>query len=1159
MQPNTLEADHRTGFERPPSQQRPAQAASVEVTDEQVLIDDEPHLCIRNVHLMAPFLMTVVSDSDLWMFVGSNAGFTAGHRNPDRAIFPYQTVDKILQQPKASGVLSLIEVDGVMWEPWIPTAAAAAVTRNLYKHTSGTSVRFEEIHHGLALKFTWSLAASEKFGIVRSCVLENLSSRPRRVRMLDGWHHMLPPGVTQETYARYSYLAAAYMRHECLADCGLGIYTLNSGISDRAEPCESLRAGVAWSLGHSDPVLLLSDRQVDAFRGGGVMAPEAEIRGEFGAHLISTKFELPSDGTHRWTLVADSGLDHATVLDLRLQLGHPSSLLKALINDVVVTVKALQRRIAGADACQQTAEPSASIHHFANVLFNCMRGGTLHDGYHFPIADLVAYLRTRNVEILSRHASWIAGLPERADLALLAESAARQGDAQLMRLVREYLPLSFSRRHGDPSRPWNRFEIHTKDEHGRPLLGYSGNWRDIFQNWESLAHSYPLCYGSMIAVFLNASTADGYNPYRITRDGIDWEVLDPKDAWSHIGYWGDHQIIYLLRLLEGNERFWPGQLSDRLAERIYAYANVPYEIADFDALVRDPRHSITFDETLHENLLQRSRALGGDGKLCTDQNGTVALVSLLEKLLVPALVKLSNLVPGGGIWLNTQRPEWNDANNALAGWGLSVVTVCYLRRYFQFLGDLLPSTKLSAFEISTPVAELLRALAQILPDAAGSLDATNRSRVMEALGRAGAAHRSKVYQRKTFADVLVPIVELRDFVKLALRTIDSTIESNRRDDGMFHSYNVLEVAAGSAKVHHLDLMLEGQVAALSSGRLAPKAALQVLRAMRCSGLYRSDQHSYLLYPDRKILPFLERNLLPADWKTRAAVLAKLLEAGDRSLIIMDQAGRVHFNADLTNAGDLDRRLNLLASTPQWKEAISQSRAAILAMWEEVFHHQAFTGRSGSMFAFEGLGSIYWHMVAKLLLAAQEIYGQQRQQDPASALTSKLANACEDIRNGLGFTKNAKTYGAFPTDPYSHSPSHRGAQQPGMTGQVKEEILTRMGELGVRIQEGIIHFEPSRLQRSEFFTHPHVFKWFNLHGEIQSWDLPAGSLAFTLFQVPVGYLIATQPSLTVEWQNGRTETIAGSGLPPRESLELFLRTDSIRRIQINIPEHDLPLP
>ena len=51
----------------------------------------------------------------------------------------------------------------------------------------------------------------------------------------------------------------------------------------------------------------------------------------------------------------------------------------------------------------------------------------------------------------------------------------------------------------------------------------------------------------------------------------------------------------------------------------------------------------------------------------TDPGGEVIHVNMVEKLLVPVLAKLSNFVPEAGIWLNTQRPEWNDANNALAG------------------------------------------------------------------------------------------------------------------------------------------------------------------------------------------------------------------------------------------------------------------------------------------------------------------------------------------------------------------------------------------------------------------------------------------------------------------------------------------------------------
>ena len=37
--------------------------------------------------------------------------------------------------------------------------------------------------------------------------------------------------------------------------------------------------------------------------------------------------------------------------------------------------------------------------------------------------------------------------------------------------------------------------------------------------------------------------------------------------------------------------------------------------------------------------------------------------------------------------MNTQRPEWNDANNALVGYGLSMVTLAHLRRYLQLIDE----------------------------------------------------------------------------------------------------------------------------------------------------------------------------------------------------------------------------------------------------------------------------------------------------------------------------------------------------------------------------------------------------------------------------------------------------------------------------------------
>jgi len=77
----------------------------------------------------------------------------------------------------------------------------------------------------------------------------------------------------------------------------------------------------------------------------------------------------------------------------------------------------------------------------------------------------------------------------------------------------------------------------------------------------------------MISTFLDATTADGYNPYRVSSEGLDWEIPEPG-PWSHFGYWGDHQIVYLTRLLALSEAHFPGALAGRLDQRGHACADV---------------------------------------------------------------------------------------------------------------------------------------------------------------------------------------------------------------------------------------------------------------------------------------------------------------------------------------------------------------------------------------------------------------------------------------------------------------------------------------------------------------------------------------------------------------------------------------------------------
>ncbi len=89
----------------------------------------------------------------------------------------------------------------------------------------------------------------------------------------------------------------------------------------------------------------------------------------------------------------------------------------------------------------------------------------------------------------------------------------------------------------------------------------------------------------------------------------------------------------------------------------------------------------------------------------------------------------------------------------------------------------------------------------------------------------------------------------------------------------------------------------------------------------------------------------------------------------------------------------------------------------------------------------------------------------------------------------------------------------------MTGQVKEEILTRFGELGLRVQDGAITFDPVLLRPEEFLPTSAQFDYIDLAGCPRTLPLPAGTLAFTYCQVPV-VLACGKEGVAVLYTDGR---------------------------------------
>jgi hypothetical protein len=1124
--------------------QNPVRSEEKEVSGQLMDIRSEEFYQIRNYDAMAPFFMSLVSDSNHWMFISSTGGLSAGRINPENALFPYYTDDKLQETADITGSKTIFRIRSngktFLWEPFSDRYSGIyRIERNLYKSTAGNKIVFEERNLDLGLSFRYGWMNADRFGWIKKSTLTNEAEKAIEVTLLDGLQNIMPYGIALFMQNQFSTLLDGYKKCELIKEANLGLFRLESIPVDKAEPSEALQVTTVWSYGLEAPVHLLSSKQLDNFRKGRAVMEEKEAKGIKGAFFINHTLPLAKGEQKDWYFVAEVSQDSVRVNNLIHFLSTNKNIAGQLEENIAEGTKQLRLIVEDADGIQHTADRLITARHFSNVLFNVMRGGIFSEDYAIHKADLLRHIRHFNRRVWSAHRGYLESLPDVIQYEKLEERIAAPGDEDLCRLYYEFLPLTFSRRHGDPSRPWNQFSIGIKDAVGNKILNYQGNWRDIFQNWEALSISFPLYVSAMIAKFVNASSADGYNPYRITRDGIDWEVPEPDNPWSNIGYWGDHQIIYLLRLMEVSQQFLPGRLASWLNRDMFVYARIPYRLKSYDEIYHNPHDSVLFDRELHEEIVKRVEDTGADAKLIPDRSGGVLKVNFTEKLLSPLLSKLSNFIPEAGIWMNTLRPEWNDANNALVGYGVSMVTLYYMRRFIHFLTGLFSSSSGQRYKISAEMAGFLHRIHEAFIAysyclTAGFTDEC-RKQLTDRLGKAGSLYRDQIYKGFSGEQAEIQKSDLTGFFTLVMKYIDQSIGVNRRKDKMYNAYNLITLKPDAITISYLVEMLEGQVAVLSSGRLSAGEAVEILDAMRASGLYRADQESYMLYPAKRLPGFLEKNNIPAEDVKESHLLSELIRTGDKSVVAKDEKGKVHFNGSFRNAGNLKKALLALKES-SGIAFTDEEMKNVSGIFEKIFDHKSFTGRSGTFYKYEGLGSIYWHMVAKLLVAIGENITLARTGGASPEILHQLMRHYTDVKRGMGAHKSPDKYGACPFEPYSHTPSMAGVQQPGMTGQVKEDIISRFFELGLAVEQGQITLCPEVLKKSEFIhsskytTFPH--------------------LTYTYCRVPFVYLLDQKQGIDLEMKDGRILSAEGYTISREDTHSILARDGRISKVIVH---------
>ncbi len=429
-----------------------------EVKGEFVHIDGEKFYKINNYDQMSDFFMTIVSISDQWMFISSNGSLTAGRKNRDNALFPYYCVDKIHDSVDSAGSKTQVLVKKnskvYLWEPFSKKNEGVYKSeRNIYKSVYGNKIVFEEINLDLEITFKYGWYFSNKYGFIKKSSILNNSDKSISVEILDGIRNILPFGFDYNFQNNLSNLLDAYKKNELIPETNLGIFSLSSIPVDRAEPSESLKATTVWSSGLKNSKILISERQTENFQKGISIHPETEIRASRGAYFINESFNLEANESKEWMVVAEINQDSTEVANLNHFLSDNNDPLKIVFEDIHLDTLKLENLVANADGLQLSNEELDCTRHYANTLFNLMRGGTFIDNYTIDKKDFAKFFQQTNKKLFQEATDWLEELPDCILSNDLIKRAEKTEDSDIERICYEYLPLTFSRRHGDPSRP----------------------------------------------------------------------------------------------------------------------------------------------------------------------------------------------------------------------------------------------------------------------------------------------------------------------------------------------------------------------------------------------------------------------------------------------------------------------------------------------------------------------------------------------------------------------------------------------------------------------------------------------------------------------------------------------------------------------------------
>ena len=570
-----------------------------------------PHYRIAAYDRLDPFLMSLPSDTDLWMFVASGGGLTAGRVDPDGEPVPLRDRRRAPRRPPshragdAGPRLRAADGAAMRWEPFAEAGAEdRAVERNLYKNVARQPPRLrgDRPRPGPRLPLPLGGLRRVRLGAHRRRS-RTAAPRPCALDLLDGLRNVLPFGAPLALYQQASNLVDAYKKSEVDPETGLGIFSLTAGITDRAEALEVAAREHRLVLRPRGPAVHLSPRPSTAFRRGRVLPGRRVLNGARGNYLVSARLDA---GARRVRALAPGRRRRPRPRAGRRPAASPArgrrSRAAARRGAAPTPDENLRRNVASADGLQLTgARRGLGPPLRRTCCSTACAAGSSRATTRCPAADFADFVRTRNREVAARHAAGSPRCPATLTVGEL-RAAARRDRRRRPRAARatSTCRCTSAGATATPAAPGTA----SRSACATPRAARAALRGQLARHLPELGGA-GVCLSrsscpNMVAKFVNASTVDGFNPYRITRDGVDWEVhlaRRPLEQHRLLGRPPDRLPAEVARVA-GTPRARRARRGCS-ARAIFSYAEVPYRLKPYAEHPGEPAR--------HHRLRRRAR------------------------------------------------------------------------------------------------------------------------------------------------------------------------------------------------------------------------------------------------------------------------------------------------------------------------------------------------------------------------------------------------------------------------------------------------------------------------------------------------------------------------------------------------------------------------